>query len=366
MTIYSHFMHQQNGITVRMGVCLMLLLISHEAQSATLADSVNDWQAAFTNDGVLNQGEFGWEYGYISNFTGMNGAYFGWHRSFFYWQKDSGISIFWPAGYVPPDVAWGEGGDSTGSRPPMHWVDGAYPWAGGAIYNRWATVRRWPSHYTGAVDIPGTVGRYFDPLELLGWDILFVISVNALTLDSPAIYSRYLAWNDSGLYNFYIPAVPLKEGYTVDFLCIPVTGNANRSYIGMTAAIDVSTEFSGSDLNGDGTVNVRDLSGFSAHWLSENCGDSNWCGQTDLNHDWKTDMADLVLFASDWLGRTYPKGDFDKNYQVDLADFAIFSEQWNKDNCELDNWCLECDINRDRTVNLVDLQEWLSNWLSSV
>ncbi|MEN6308928.1 MAG: hypothetical protein ABFD91_14360 [Anaerohalosphaeraceae bacterium] len=344
---------------------LCLLCSWNMTQGAILADSVNDWQTAFTNDGTLNQGELGWEYGYISNFTGMNGVYYGWHQSFFYWQKDSGIVIFWPAGQIPPDVAWGEGGDSTGCRPPMHWVDGAYPWAGGDINNRWAAARRWVSNYTGAMDITGIVSRYFDPLQLLGWDILFVVAINAKTIDAPAIYTRYLAWNDANTYNFIIPAVPLKQGDTVDFLYIPITGNANRSYIRMNAVIRESTDYQGCDLDGNGIVNLNDFISFSSYWQNGDCGNSNWCGRTDLNFDWKTDMIDLSIFASEWLRRTSPRGDFDTNYRVDMEDLAAFSQQWQATDCEMNNWCQGCDINRDRTLDLADSYAWISNWLVS-
>lgn len=333
------------------------------AGAAVLADSVNDWNTAYLNDGILSQGELGWEYGYISNFTGTGGIFFGWHQNFFYWDQAGGVDIYWPAGTVPPEVVWGEGGDSTGCRPPMNWVDGFYPWAGD-LTNRWAATRRWTSNYTGAVDITGRVGRYFDPAQLLSWDILFVAAVNAQTLDAPAVYSRYLAWNDGGQYNFLIPAVPIKQGDTVNFMCIPVYANANNAYIRLQATIRQSTELRTCDLNGDGSVDMADFLFFASYWQNNDCGTQDWCGQTDFNYDWKTDLADLSMLASDWLLQTFPKGDFDKNYRVDLADFYLFAKQWDAADCDQMAWCQECDLNKDRTVDLLDLSELVNNWLT--
>ena len=148
------------------------------AEGVILADSVADWQAAKANDGVVSQGEFNWEYGYISTFTGAGGVFYGWHQNFFYWESLSGINIYWPKGQISPDIAWGEGGDTTGCRPPMSWMDGGYPWAGSDT-DKWASVRRWTSNYTGMVRISGQIGRYFDTSIVTGWDIDFSVALNA-------------------------------------------------------------------------------------------------------------------------------------------------------------------------------------------
>lgn len=344
---------------------LFLLLPLNPVWGAIYADSVNDWQAAYANDGVLNQGEFGWEYGYISNFVGMDGIYYGWHQSSFYWEQTSGINIFWPTGQIPPTVAWGEGGDATGCRPPMHWSDGAYSWAG-EITNRWAATRRWISDYTGAVDISGTVARYYNPAVVLGWDILFVVAINAQTLDSPSIYSRVLVWNDAGVYPFLIPSVPIKKGDAVNFLFIPLSPNASNSYIRLAAVIADPAEMLSCDLNGSGVVDMKDFLIFATYWQSADCGYSNWCGQADLNYDWQVDLMDLSKMMTVWLTTSFPKADFDKNHTVDIADLSIFAQQWNAQDCDMNAWCQGCDLNRDRVVDLWDLNELLSNWLTIV
>jgi hypothetical protein len=85
--------------------CVKILVFSlvignvfEQAKEAMLADSQADWLASLGNDGLVVQGELGWEYGYISNYTGMGGVYYGWHTSFFYWDSGSGIKITWPTG----------------------------------------------------------------------------------------------------------------------------------------------------------------------------------------------------------------------------------------------------------------------------
>lgn len=348
-----------------LGPALVLLLASCITQAAILADSVNDWHASYSNDGILDQGEFGWEYGNISNFTGMDAAFYGWHRSVFYWDKARGVSIFWPAGFVPPDVAWGQGGDSTGCRPAMHWADGSYAWAG-EMANRWAAVRRWTSSYTGAVDIAGSVGRYFYSSQVPGWDILFAVAINAQTLESPTIYSRYLAWNDDGSYDFFIPGVGLKQGYTVDLLCIPVSGNASNSHVRIEAVISESTDVQSSDLDGNGFTNLRDFEILASNWLRSDCGDNDWCDGADLNRDWSTDLIDVSQLAADWLKPTFPRADFNNDYAVDMNDIAVFARYWKAENCHTNAWCQGCDMNHSGGVDLVDLSEFLDNWLTSV
>ena len=288
-------------------VLFIILLSSSVTHGAILADSVNDWQTAFTNDGTLNQGEFGWEYGYISNFTGSDGEFYGWHQSTFYWEKGSDIKIFWPEGQTPPDVTWGQGGDSTGSRPPMCWADGAYSWAGD-MNNQWAATRRWVSDYTGTIDITGKVGRHYDPYTVLGWDVMFVVAINAQTLYSPAIHTRTLVWDDAGLYDIFISNIPVKQGDTVDFLCIPLTGNSHNGYIKTKMIISEHEPLPSSDLNDDGIVNLKDFVIFASFWQSNDCGNSNWCGGTDFNQDSRTDYVDLTIFAYNWLNPTLPKG----------------------------------------------------------
>ena len=79
---------------------------------------------------------------------------------------------------VKPDTAWEEGGNTTGCRPPMSWMDGGYP-RDGSETDKLASVRRWTSNYTGIVKISGQIGRYFGTSIIMGWDIDFLVAFNA-------------------------------------------------------------------------------------------------------------------------------------------------------------------------------------------
>jgi len=219
-------------------LCLVTsgLLMQGQANAQVFADSVADWQAAVADDGIVSQGEFNWEYGYISNFTGAGGVFFGWHQNSFYWESSSGIEIFWPAEVAPPDIAWGEGGDATGCRPPMSWMDGGYPWAGSDT-DKWAAVRRWTSDYTGLIKISGNIGRYFDTSVVIGWDIDFSVAINADMPGTPIIYTKHITWNDTTYYSYLIDKIPIEAGDTVNFILNADSWNANNSYMKMTATI---------------------------------------------------------------------------------------------------------------------------------
>jgi len=276
-------------------------------RAAVLADSVADWQSAAANDGVVDQNEFGWQYGYISNFLGNEGIFFGWHQSPFYWEASSGINIFWPPGQAPPDIVWGQGGDSTGCRPAMVWVDGGYPWSGNAT-DRWAAVRRWTSHYTGKVQISGEIGRYFDRSIVTGWDVEFQVAVNANMLGAPPVYRKTIAWDDTARYSYFIDKVPVKAGDTVNFLIIPLDWNAANSQMKMTAMIVETSGEPLGDLDTDNAVVLRDFSLLAAHWSRADCSAPGWCGGADFDHDGRVGAADLALFTAHWLETTPADG----------------------------------------------------------
>ncbi|HUS72723.1 MAG TPA: hypothetical protein VMY06_06605 [Sedimentisphaerales bacterium] len=279
-------------------ICFVIsgLLMQGEANAQVFADSVADWQAAEANDGIVSQGEYNWEYGYISNFTGAGGIYFGWHQNFFYWEISSGIGIFWPAGEVPPDIVWGEGGDTTGCKPPMSWMDGGYAWAGSDT-DKWAAVRRWTSDYTGLIKISGKIGRYFDTSVVMGWDIDFSVAINADTLSAPVIYTKHITWNDTTQYTYLIDKIPIETGDTVSFIINATSWNANNSYMKMTATISCPA----GDLNCDDNVNMLDYSLFTSKWLQTGCVAGDWCGGADFDHSSEVNYVDLAVFVLHWL-----------------------------------------------------------------
>jgi hypothetical protein len=282
-------------------LCLVLngLFMQGQANAQVLADSVADWQAAEandTNDGIVSQGEFNWEYGYISTYTGGGGEFYGWHQNPFFWESSRGIIIYWPIGQDPPNIAWGEGGDSTGCRPPMSWIDGGYPWAGSDT-DKWASVRRWTSDYTGRVKITGQIGRYFDTSVITGWDIDFSVALNADFPGTPAIYTKQIAWDDTTVYSFVIDNVMINAGDTINFIINAASWNANNSHMKMTATISCLD----GDLNCDDNVDMLDYSLFTSKWPQTDCVAGDWCGGADFDHSGEVNYLDLAVFVLHWL-----------------------------------------------------------------
>jgi len=345
-------------------LCLVTscLLMTDKTNAGVLADSVADWQAAVADDGVVSQGEFNWEYGYISSYTGAGGAFYGWHQNFFYWESSSGINIFWPAGEVPPDIAWGEGGDTTGCRPPMSWIDGGYPWAGSDT-DKWAAVRRWTSNYTGLIKISGNIGRYFDTSVVTGWDIDFSVAINANMPGAPVIYTKHITWDDTAYYTYLIDKVPIEAGDTVTFIINAASWNANNSYMKMTATIATTSPEPIGDLNLDHYVNMTDFSLFASQWSQTDCIAKNWCGGADFDHSNYVNMADLAVFVSHWLEFTYPVGDLNFDYNVNMTDFSLFALQWSQTDCIAEDRCGGADFDHSGEVNFVDLAVFVMHWL---
>lgn len=341
---------------------ILYLVTNSLTHAGIIADSVMDWQAAKANDGVVFQGELNWEYGYISTYTGAGGAFYGWHQNSFYWENSSGIIIYWPNGQTPPDIAWGEGGDSTGCRPPMTWIDGGYPWAGSDT-NKWASVRRWTSSYTGLVKISGQIGRYFDTSIIMGWDIDFSVALNADLPGTPAIYTKYMQWNDVTTYSFVVDKVPIKAGDTICFIINPASWNANNCYIKMTATIAATSPEPVGDFNLDHCVNMLDFSMFASHWLQNAGAWNNWCQGADINHSSYVDINDLTVFISHWLETSYPVGDLNFDNNVNMLDFAVFASNWLRAGCIAEDWCGYCDLDHSGEVNFLDLSKLVSNWL---
>ena len=64
-------------------------------------------------------------------------------------------------------------------------------------------------------------------------------------------------------------------------------------------------------------------------------------------------------------GRIWTPGDFLPPYGVDLVDFAHFAAHWPETNCDWpNNNCYGANLITPNTVNLLDLQLFLTNWLS--
>ncbi|MBN1817899.1 MAG: hypothetical protein JW828_11100 [Sedimentisphaerales bacterium] len=321
-----------------------------------------DWQASLLDDGIVSQDELNWQYGYISNYTGMNGMYFGWHESFFFWDAASGIKISWPSGQIPPSETWGEGGDTTGSRPPMSWSDGCYAWADG-VANQYAATRCWTSDYTGPVRISGKVGRYFDRSVVTGYDVVFQVMVNAATLMDPALYSLTIVSTDTVLHEFTIDNVSLQAGDKVFFLVNATNWNASNSYMKLAVTISEAAPDPFGDLDLDRGVSLRDFALFENHWRQTGCLPDSWCGGADLNRDGVVDTGDLQAMTAHWAQKTYLPTDYNHDRYVNLQDLSMFQQQWLRSDCYTNAWCQDMDKNRDGIVNLFDFAAMTTDWL---
>lgn len=316
-------------------------------------------------DGAVNQGEFGWEYGYISNFTGNDGSFYGWHPNPFYWQQPTDISIYWPQGYTPPAEAWGIGGDSTGCRPPMSWKDGGYPWAQ-ALNDQWAAVRRWQSSYTGIIRISGSVGRYYDSLQ--GWDVVFSVAINAEDLTAPVLYSIPIPWNDYTLHTYVLPSVSVQQGDHITFLINAAGALAHNSYIRYTATIEEATLVRVPNVTQQSLVNAEKtligsgllLGGVQydfdpltpvEHVSSQNPNAGAQIGQGAA--------VDVTIS----LGSELEAVDIDDDGGVGLSDLAVFSGYWMHADCDSLLWCAGADVNRDGYVDADDLLVVAAQWV---
>lgn len=55
------------------------------------------------------------------------------------------------------------------------------------------------------------------------------------------------------------------------------------------------------DLDGDGYIDVIDLSIFAANWLEPICIYPNWCDGADIDHSSTVNLVDFALLANNWL-----------------------------------------------------------------
>jgi hypothetical protein len=51
-------------------------------------------------------------------------------------------------------------------------------------------------------------------------------------------------------------------------------------------------------------VDFADYTVLANHWLNQNCNEPNWCDGTDLNKDSSLDWLDLAQFTENWLAGT--------------------------------------------------------------
>lgn len=113
------------------------------------------------------------------------------------------------------------------------------------------------------------------------------------------------------------------------------------------------------DINNDGIANFKDYALFAANWkkIGSNLGG-------DLDHNNVVDAADLLLFADGWLKTTswYKPfaEDINNDGRVNFEDYAILGADWGKTGRGLVG-----DLNKDRTVDYLDLMLLANHWLES-
>jgi len=54
------------------------------------------------------------------------------------------------------------------------------------------------------------------------------------------------------------------------------------------------------DMDGDGYVNLMDLSLFAGQWLANNCTPPDWCSGADIDHSGIVDFKDFAVLAENW------------------------------------------------------------------
>jgi len=70
---------------------------------------------------------------------------------------------------------------------------------------------------------------------------------------------------------------------------------------------------------------------------------------------------------ADWISQNTPPrldGDYSGDNEIDLIDFSILAANWKRPDCLANNDCNGVDSELDGDVDLVDLAEFLQNWLN--
>ncbi len=86
-------------------------------------------------------------------------------------------------------------------------------------------------------------------------------------------------------------------------------------------------------------------------------------GPTNTNKTFSGWNIDDISVVGRYQGRVIA-GDFETDCDVDFFDFSILADAWLSGLGD-GNWCLPCDISEpgDNTINILDLQVFISNWL---
>jgi len=56
--------------------------------------------------------------------------------------------------------------------------------------------------------------------------------------------------------------------------------------------------------------------------------------------------------------------DFDMDLHVDFVDYAVLANHWMNQNCNEPDWCDGTDLDKDGSLNWLDLAQFTENWLA--
>jgi beta-glucanase (GH16 family) len=80
------------------------------------------------------------------------------------------------------------------------------------------------------------------------------------------------------------------------------------------------------DVDGDGYVNVIDLSLFAEQWLANGCIPPDWCGGADIDHSSSVDFGDFVSLAQNWSTVMPVWSDEFEGTSVDTSKWNIYNQ----------------------------------------
>lgn len=84
----------------------------------------------------------------------------------------------------------------------------------------------------------------------------------------------------------------------------------------------------------------------------DNCPNIENPDQNDMDDDGTGDVCDCL-------------SDLDNDDETNIKDFAGFALQWSKTGCIVPDFCNACDFNKSGTVDIVDLQIIVFQWLGN-
>ncbi len=111
------------------------------------------------------------------------------------------------------------------------------------------------------------------------------------------------------------------------------------------------------DMDGDGYVNLIDLSLFADQWLADDCISPDWCGGADINHSNNVDFNDFAFFAQNWSTAMPIWSDEFDGTSVDTSKWNIYNKADGTD-----SWFLPANVTvSDGTLKIANKEESAPN-----